>query len=155
MIASIIFAACLEAQRCHDHLHYIPEMATKKQADADEAEQSVASVAQSVPSVGAPVPEDWAADILRAVLKWQIEQIRMKPETNKEVAAARARDSRTMKELVHTMERLHAVEKRRDSKTRKSRSRDDKAIKEEFVRRLDQLLAARIESDVPGKPKRG
>jgi hypothetical protein len=126
----------------------------KKQTDADEAEQSLASVAQSVPSIGAPIPEDWAADILRAVITWQIEQIRMKPSKDTKAAAIRARDTRTMRELLNTMEKLDAVEKRRESKGRKSKPRDDKALKEEFVRRLDQLLAARSESGVPGKPER-
>ncbi|HXJ01690.1 MAG TPA: hypothetical protein VNH44_10735 [Micropepsaceae bacterium] len=131
------------------------KLRTEEQTDAEEAEQTVASVARSVPSIGVRVPEDWAADILRAVLKWQIEQIRMEPAKDEETVALRARDSRTMKEMVHTMEKLDAVEKRRDSKGRKSKSRDDRALKEEFVRRLDQLLAARIAGSIPGEPKGG
>jgi hypothetical protein len=126
----------------------------KKQADAEEAGQSVASVAQQAPADHAPDPEDWAADIIRAVLKWQIEQIRMKPSKNANTANRRAKDARTTAELVRTLERLDAVEKRREGKGRKAKPRNDKDIKEEFVRRLDQLLAARDEGSVPPKPER-
>jgi hypothetical protein len=132
-----------------------PKSRPKKTADAPAAEQSLDSVARSVPITGAPVPEDWAADILRTALRWQIDQIRMYPAKDKEEAALRAADSRTMKELVNTMEKLDAVDKRRDSKGRKSQSRDDRALKEAFIRHLDQLLAARTEADTPGKPEPG
>lgn len=79
----------------------------------------------------------------------------MKPSTNTKTATIRARDARTMTELVRTLEKLDAVNRRREAKGRKSKPRDDKAIKEEFIRRLDQLLAARGEGGGSGKPEPG
>ena len=126
-----------------------------KPAAADEAEPFGAPVGEIVASLDAEDPEDFAADLIRAVLKWQIEQIQMNPSKTTKQAGLRARDARTMTELVRTMEKLDAVEKRREGRGRKSKSRDDKAIKENFVRRLDQLLAARGEGGVSAKPQRG
>jgi hypothetical protein len=125
----------------------------KKQATADEAEQSVATVAEQAHIDDAPIPEEWAADILRAVLAWQIEQIKMKPSKNTKCAIVRARDARTMSELLRTLERLDAVEKRREGKGKKPKSRNDADIKADFIRRLDQLLAARDAGESSAKPQ--
>lgn len=129
----------------------------KKEAATDQVEQSVATIAEQAHSDRAPIPEEWAADILRAVLAWQIEQIKMKPSEDTAAAAVRARDARTMTELVRTLERLDAVEKRREgkSKSKKPKSRNDADIKANFIRRLDQLLATREAGGTPAKPERG
>ena len=104
---------------------------------------------------GTPLPEDWTVHLIRRVLEWQMEEILTKPSKSPAVANARARDIRTMTELVRTMEKLDAANRRREAKGRKAKPRDDTAIKEEFVRRLDQLLAARSEENFSGKPERG
>jgi hypothetical protein len=126
----------------------------RQQAAADEAPQSLASFVRQIFADQNLVPEDWAADLIRRVLKWQIEQLDMKPSNDTKTANVRAKDARTMTELVRTLEKLDAVEKRREGKGRKEKARNDKDIKEQFVRRLDQLLAARDEASVPPKPER-
>jgi hypothetical protein len=131
------------------------KLRTKKQAAADEPEQLVDIIAAIAPADDAPLPDDWAAEIIRRVLAWQIEQIKMKPSKNTGAATVRARDARTMTELVRNLDRLDAVNKRREGKGRKSKSRNDKDIREEFIRRLDQLLAARDADGAAAKPQRG
>ncbi|HEY4264902.1 MAG TPA: hypothetical protein VGM72_06255 [Micropepsaceae bacterium] len=135
----------------------------KKHTDAEAAAESVGSVVRRIIADESPVledwpenwPENWTADLIRRVLAWQIEQMEMKPSKSPKIAAQRARDARTMTELVRTLEKLDAVNRRRESKGRKTKPRDDKAIKEQFIRRLDQLLAARVEGPAAGKPESG
>jgi hypothetical protein len=107
------------------------------------------------PSDDEPVSPDWAIDVVRRVIGWQIEEIRMEPSEEIKSANVRARDARTLAELVRTLERLDALEKRREAGGRKSKPRDDRDIKAKFVRRLDQLLAAGEKGGVPAKPQRG
>ena len=52
-----------------------PKSPKRKPAAADEAEPFGAPVGEIVASLDAEDPEDFAADLIRAVLKWQIEQI--------------------------------------------------------------------------------
>jgi hypothetical protein len=94
-------------------------------------------------------------DTVRRALVWQIEGIRMKPSKKTADANARARDARTMADLVRTLEKLDALEKRREGKTRKSKAASDADVKSRIVRRLDQLLARRTEDGVSGTPERG
>jgi hypothetical protein len=122
---------------------------------AEAAEPSVASVLRQLIADESPAPEDWTAEIIRRALAWQIEQMEMKPSKNPKIAAVRVRDARTMTELVRTLEKLDAVTRRREAKGRKPKPRDDRAIKEEFIRRLDQLLATRSEGGGAGKPEPG
>jgi len=129
---------------------------TKKQAAAaGEAEQSESIIVPPLTAGDSPLPDDWAVEVVRRVLDWQIKRIQMKPSQDIKEANSRARDSRTLTELVRTLEKLDAVVKRHEGKGKKPKSRDDKEIKEQFVRRLDQLLAARDEGGVPAKPQRG
>jgi hypothetical protein len=124
----------------------------KKPPDADDA-PSLPAMARSVPARGEVFVEDWAADILRSIIQWQIEQIQMKPSTHAATTNRRAREARTMSELVNTLTKLDAVQKRREGKARKAKPRDDTAIRDEFIRRLDQLLAATGKGAIPGKPE--
>jgi hypothetical protein len=75
-------------------------------------------MARSVPARGEVFVEDWAADILRSIIQWQIEQIQMKPSTNAATVNRRAREARTMSELVNTLTKLDAVQKRCEGKAR-------------------------------------
>jgi ribosomal protein L17 len=122
---------------------------------AEAAEPSVASVLRQLIADESPIRDDWTAELIQRALAWQIEQMEMKPSKNIITASVRARDARTMTELVRTLEKLDAVTRRREAKGRKSKPRDDTAIKEEFIRRLDQLLAVRSEGSSPGKPEPG
>jgi hypothetical protein len=92
---------------------------------------------------GTPLPEDWTVHLIRRVLEWQMEEILTKPSQTPASANARARDIRTMTELVRTLERLDAAARRREGKAKKPKAGDDENIKQAFIRRLDQLLAAR------------
>ena len=93
-----------------------------------------------------------ATDYVRRVLDWQIREIEMQPSNDREIAAARARDARTLNELVRTLERLNALEKTRAGEKRKTKAAEDAELKEKFVRRLDQLLTAGPKADIAGKP---
>jgi hypothetical protein len=123
----------------------------KKQIEAARCAPSVASIARQVPADAASSSEDWAENILRSLIQWQIEQIQMKPSNHTPTVNRRARQARTMTELVNTLNKLDAVQKRRDGKGRKVKPRDYSTIREDFIRRLDQLLAARGEEPLPGK----
>ena len=90
---------------------------------------------------------DGALDYVRGVAKWQIENIMsmkekadkgMKPAETPDAANARARDARTLNELVRTLERLDALDqKRKDSgRTRKDKARREADLKASLVRRL-------------------
>jgi hypothetical protein len=116
---------------------------------------SLASVLRRIIADETPLPEDWATALIARALTWQFEQIEMRPTRNPKTAAARAREARTMTELVRTLEKLDAANRRREAKGRKAKPRDDTATKEEFIRRLDQLLAAGGEGGGAGKPEPG
>jgi hypothetical protein len=124
----------------------------KKPMQAADASPSAAAFVQKGGSVPAPSSEDWALDCLKRILNAQIEEIYMKPSTTKATVRRRARDARTVGELVNTLSKLDAVEKRREGKGRKAYPRDDSTVREDFIRRLDQLLAARGQGALPGKP---
>jgi hypothetical protein len=89
------------------------------------------------------------------VVEWQIERIEMNPSSKATVAATRARDARTMGELVRMLEKLDALERSRAGGRRKTKVRDDSELKEALVRRLHQLSDAAGEDAVSGKPQRG
>jgi hypothetical protein len=97
----------------------------------------------------------------RRVAIWQIENIMTLKETapgkrpTAEEARARARDARTLNELVRTLERLDALEKNRKSGGRKTKVKDDAELKEALVRRLDQLVAGARARETAGKPDAG
>ena len=121
-----------------------------KQTDAESA-PSTSSIAQQAPPESAPLSEDWAVDMLRRIIRWQFEDIKMKPSKTKTAANRRAHEARSVSELVNTITKLDAVERRREGKGRKVKPRDDSNIREEFIRRLDQLLAATRQTALPEK----
>ena len=124
----------------------------KKPPDADDA-PSLPAMARALSARGESFSEDWAADILRSIIQWQIEQIQMKPSKQMATTNRRAREARTVSELVNTLTKLDAVQKRREGKAKKAKPRDDTAIREDFIRRLDQLLAAASAGAISGKPE--
>jgi hypothetical protein len=101
----------------------------------------VALPVQRAPPEPASFHEDWAVDMLRRIIKWQFEQIEMKPPKTMAAANRRAREARSVSELVNAITKLDAAEKRRERKGRKAQGRDDSTAREDFIRRLDQLLA--------------
>ncbi|MGQ0742301.1 MAG: hypothetical protein ACT4OG_08425 [Alphaproteobacteria bacterium] len=64
---------------------------------------------------------------------------REKPMSREE-ANARARDARTLNELVRTLERLEALEAMRKAHGRKKKWKHESELKTALVRRLDKLL---------------
>jgi len=97
--------------------------------------------------------DDWAVDMLRRIIEWQFEQIQMKASKTTAETSRRARDARSVSQLVNALSKLDAAEKRRERKGRKASTRDDSTVREDFIRRLDQLLAPRGEIALPGKPE--
>jgi hypothetical protein len=59
---------------------------------------------------------------------------------NRDEANARARDARTLNELVRTLERLEALEAARKMHGRRTRWKQDGELKAALVRRMDKLL---------------
>ena len=76
----------------------------------------------------------------RKVAKFMIDTIAAKKSENREKANARARDARTLNELVRTLERLNALEQSCKAGGRKTKWKHDAELKAALVRRLDQLL---------------
>lgn len=130
----------------------------KQAARREDAEPPEAFSSPAPPRI---VPAEDAADAdsaiatVRRALAWQLKEIRMKPSKDTKAAVVRARDARTMADLVRTLERLDALEKRREGKNKKTKAVSDADVKQQLVRRLDQLLAAGATGGVPGKPQRG
>jgi uncharacterized protein YlxW (UPF0749 family) len=91
---------------------------------------------------------------LRENIKLRIKAITEQPSTEAKAAAVRARDSRTLEQLVQSMERITVLEKRREKMGKKAKSRKDAELKEQVVRRLDQLLAAQGPRGVSEEPER-
>jgi len=121
---------------------------------ADEAPRRPSVVAELLAG-GAPLPDEWEVEALRRILKWQIEQIEMEPTMSETTEKRRARDARIMAELARTLDEVDAVKARREKKGKKTETRDERAIKENFVRKLDQLLAARDEGSAAPGPRPG
>ena len=107
----------------------------------------------------APAPEaadvESVAALVRRALGQQIEEISMRPSKDSKVSTAKARDARTMADLVRTLERLDALEKRREGKNKKAKAPSDADIKQRLQRRLDQLLASSAKGIVPDRAQRG
>jgi hypothetical protein len=96
-------------------------------------------------------------EYVRRVAKWQIETIEQmtKNKTASYDAQARARDARTLNELVRTLERLDALEKNRKLSGRRTKTKHDAELKAALVRRLDKLVAASRARDAAGRTERG
>jgi hypothetical protein len=92
---------------------------------------------------GTALPDDWVFNLLQRALAWQMKEMMTKPSKTPAVANARARDIRTMSELVRIVEKLDAAARRRESKGRKAKARDDQDFRQVLIRRLDMLLTAR------------
>lgn len=99
--------------------------------------------------------DDVLFEFARLVLAWQIKQIDLKPSQNRETANARARDARTLNELVRTLERLEALEKSRKASGRKTKVKHDADLKAALIRRMDQLLAAERAREAAAKSEQG
>jgi len=76
----------------------------------------------------------------RKVTKFMIDTITEKKSQDRELANARARDARTLNELVRTLERLDVLEQRGKARGAKTKWKHDSELKQALVRRLDKLL---------------
>jgi hypothetical protein len=113
-----------------------------------------ASETLAVAAEDAPFDVDGVIDFLKREIDRQMKAIQKTPSKTDARATTRARDARTISDLYRTLERLNTLEKKRE-KGRKTNPRDDREIKERFVRRLDKLLAAGGKRSVPAEPQRG
>jgi len=100
---------------------------------------------------GANISPKDSADYAKRMVQWQIEEIEMQPSNNRETAAARARDARTLNELARTLERLDKLEKSRVSKEKKSTKAEHEQKKADLIRRLDKLAAPGGTGPLPAK----
>ena len=106
------------------------------------------------PAGSAENTDEDALAFAKRMVQWQIKEIEMQPSNDRETAAARARDARTLGELARTLERLDKLERARTGDKRKTKARDDSALKTDLVRKLDQLSQSGKTQCVSGKPQR-
>ncbi len=97
---------------------------------------------------------DHAIPMLRQVIVRQMKANKKAPQHAND-ATTRGRDSTALSGLVRTLEKLNALDTAREKKGKKGKAKDDAGLKEEFVRRLDQLLTARTTAKLPAKPEPG
>jgi hypothetical protein len=90
----------------------------------------------------------------RKVAKIMIDTIAVKKSEDRETANARARDARTLNELVRTLERLDALETMHKRRGGKTKWKEDSELKQALVRRLDKLLESTRAPAGSGEPKR-
>jgi len=97
---------------------------------------------------------DQAIPLLRQVILRQMKANKTAPQSIG-AATERARDSSTLSSLVRTLERLDALDRSREKKGKKGKTPSDAELKERFVSRLDQLLAAGRQGNVSEGAERG
>jgi hypothetical protein len=124
---------------------------------ARKARLAAAKAKRAPPNMtdGLPQDEEDTDEVLayaRRVAKLQIGSIEKMADKKitPDEANARARDARTLNELVRTLERLDALEKNRKLSGRRTKTKHDAELKAALVRRLDQLAAASRARDAAG-----
>ena len=96
---------------------------------------------------------DQTIPFLREIILRQMKTNRIAPK-NADEAGLRSRDGSIFSGLVKTLERLDKLDRSRTI-DRKTKKRTNAELKQEFLRRLDQLLASGPKTSVPGEPERG
>jgi hypothetical protein len=97
---------------------------------------------------------DAAIAFLREIIMAQMKENKTRPR-KPQVAAMRARDCATLAGLVRTLEKLDALDKTREVRGRKTKTKTDAELEDGFVRRLDKLLAAGNAPQSAGQPESG
>lgn len=127
----------------------MPATPDEELVEARKARLAAAKAKRAPPNMtdGLPQDEEDTDEVLayaRRVAKLQIGSIEKMADTKitSDEANARARDARTLNELVRTLERLDALEKNRKLSGRRTKTKHDAELKAALVRRLDQLVAA-------------
>jgi hypothetical protein len=129
---------------------------TKSQAKRKPVRQGEAPqiVASELAGIESNEFLDRAIPLLRQAILRQMKTNKTAPRS---IASAtkRVRDSGTLSSLVRTLEKLNALDQSREKKGKKGKPQNDAELKEHFVRRLDQLLAAGRKGNVSEGAERG